>query len=159
MKQYLLQKLLFIRNNFFYFIFFCFFLTVSFESFSNDNIIIKGNKNISSKTIYSLAPKGIEKLSPDLVDNFQKNLFKTGFFENVLVQIENKKLFITVIENPLVNFFYIEGVEQPNLNNKLIEISKIKENSIFQNFLVKNDLKEISNYLKNLGYLDSKVNY
>ena len=159
MKQSLLQNLLFIRNNFFYFIFFCFFLTVSFESFSNDNIIIKGNKNISSKTIYSLAPKGIEKLSPDLVDNFQKNLFKTGFFENVLVQIENKKLFITVIENPLVNFFYIEGVEQPNLNNKLIEISKIKENSIFQNFLVKNDLKEISNYLKNLGYLDSKINY
>ena len=159
MKQYPLQNHLFTRNNFFNFIIFCFFFTISFKAFSNENIIIKGNKNISSQTIYSLAPKGIENLTPDLIDNFQKNLFKSGFFENVLVQIENKKLFITVIENPLVNFFYIEGIKQSKLNDKLIEISKTKENSIFQNFLVKNDLKEISNYLKNLGYLDCKVDY
>jgi outer membrane protein assembly factor BamA len=46
-----------------------------------------------------------------------------------------------------------------DLKDKNNRIAKIKENTIFQPYLIKQDIKNISNYLKNIGYLNNKVNY
>ena len=86
--------------------FLLFFLLFNFKVFASEKIVILGNKNISSQTIKSLAPKSIDRLEPNLINNFQKKLFETGFFENVKMQVKNNNLFITVIENPLINFFF-----------------------------------------------------
>ena len=142
-------------------LFFLFFTFIFFSQqlLANENVIIKGNKNISSKTIYSLAPNNIQSLDTNLLNDFQKKIFETGFFEKVDLKIHNKKIIINVVENPLINFFFIEGVKNNEVKNKLFDLSKIKENSIFQTFLIKDDIKKFSELLKSLGYLNNKLTY
>ena len=142
-------------------LFFLFFVFIFFSQqlFANENIVIKGNKNISSKTIYSLAPNNILSLDTKLLNDFQKKIFETGFFEKVDLKIQNQKIIINVIENPLINFFFIEGVKNNEVKNKLFDLSKIKENTIFQTFWIKDDIKKFSEFLKSLGYLNNKLTY
>jgi len=142
-------------------LFFLFFIFIFFSQqlFANDNIIIKGNKNISSKTIYSLFPTNIENLDPEILNNFQKKIFETGFFEKVDLKIQNKKIIINVVENPLVNFFFIEGIKNNDIKNKLFDLSEIKENKIFQTVWIKDDIKKFSEFLKSLGYFNNKLTY
>ena len=150
MQKILLFKFLII---FLYLIFF------SSKSFGFDNIIVQGNKNISLKTIKSLATKEIINPNAEIISEYQKKLFETGFFEKVTILFKENKVFITVIENPLINFFYIEGISMPNLKEQINDIAKIKENTIFNLFTLKEDVSLISNYLKNIGYLNNKINY
>jgi len=145
------------KFNLFFLIFF--FIIFSEQLFANENIIINGNKSISSKTIYSLAPRNIEKLDPKILNNFQKKIFETGFFEKVDLKIQNKKIIINVVENPLVNFFFIEGIKNKEIKNKLFDLSEIKENTIFQTFWIKDDTKKFSEFLKSLGYLNNKLTH
>ena len=102
-KPFLMQKISLIKSK----LFFLFFVFIFFSQqlFANENIVIKGNKNISSKTIYSLAPNNILSLDTKLLNDFQKKIFETGFFEKVDLKIQNQKIIINVIENPLINFF------------------------------------------------------
>ena len=118
----------------------CFYFASSF-AFANKNIIINGNKNISEKTIHSLAPINIDSLNPNVINDYQKKLFETGFFEEVFISIKEKKIIINLKENPLVNFFFIEGIKNNELKDKIIDIAKIKENTIFQPYLIKQDIK------------------
>ena len=147
-------KIIFFLLNFLFILFF------SSSAISIENISITGNKNITLKTILSFAPDNLNKdSSPTRINEFQKKLFSTGFFEDVIVEVRNNKIFVKVVENPLVNFFYIEGVKNKEINAKILEISRIKENSIFQQFFIKDDFKLIVNYLNSLVYLDSSIDY
>ena len=156
-KPFLMQKNSLIKSRLFFFFFI--FIFFSQQLFANENIVIKGNKNISSKTIYSLAPNNIQNLDTKLLNDFQKKIFETGFFEKVDLKIQNKKIIINVVENPLINFFFIEGVKNNEVKNKLFELSKIKENTIFQTFWIKDDTKKFSEFLKSLGYLNNKLTH
>ena len=125
---------------FFIFIFIVFFNSSVLSSVVNFKII--GNKNISQKTILSLAPSNINLLKSDDINTFQKKLFETGFFEKVTISQKNELIVINVIENPLINFFYIEGIKNKTVIDKVYEISQIKENSIFQSFKINEDKKK-----------------
>jgi outer membrane protein insertion porin family len=146
-------------SKFKFFFYLLIFFTFSNFLYANGSITIKGNKNISSKTILSLAPANINNLDSNLLNNYQKKIYETGFFETVNFSIANNKLIITVVENPLINFFFIEGVKNNEVKNKLFDISKIRENTIFQSFLIKEDIKNYSDFLKNLGYLNNQIDY
>ena len=160
MRPYLMQSHLLAKQGLVFFYFLIFFLITNLVN-ANELLIIEGNKNISKKTIQSFAPQEINTLNPELINTFQKNLFKSGFFENVKITVKDKKLFIQVIENPLINFFYIEGLynENKKISDELYNIVKLKENSILQTYLIKEDIKNISNFLKNQGYLENKITY
>ena len=127
------------------------FFNIQVSLFAKDKIELIGNKNISSSTILSLAPKDISLLDSDKINTFQKKLYETGFFEKVDINIKNNKIVITFIENPLVNFFFIEGVKNKEILQKIYDLSQIKENNIYQAHLVKNDVKNISIFLNKLG--------
>ena len=124
---------------------------------ASEKIIIQGNKNISSSTIKSLAPKDIQSLKPNVVNNYQKKLYETGFFENIKIEIKNDSLYVSVLENPLINFFYLDGIKKKELNNKVFDLIKIRENTIFQKYIINNDIKNINNFLNNIGYLNNKI--
>ena len=124
---------------------------------ASEKIIIQGNKNISSSTIKSLAPNDIQSLKPNVVNNYQKKLYETGFFENIKIEIKNDSLYVSVLENPLINFFYLDGIKKKELNNKVFDLIKIRENTIFQKYIINNDIKNINNFLNNIGYLNNKI--
>ena len=158
MKQLLLQKNLLKKNReiIIYLFFFCFCTNLAL---ANVNIVINGNKNIATKTIKSLAPDNIDILNSESVNNYQKKLFETGFFEKVSINIIDAKIIIDLKENPIVNFFFIEGVKKKEINDEILKLIAVKENSILQPFLIKQDINNISNLLKNIGYLKNEINY
>ena len=135
---------------------FCF---LPINIYANENIIIKGNKNIPSTTFYSYAPKKINNLNPIAINEFKKKLFETGFFKKLDVSIINNKILVTVDENPLINFFYIEGIKNNKIRDQLTELSSLKENNFFQEFLIKNDVENFNKFLNNIGYLNAKIDY
>ena len=138
--------------------FFCFFL-FSEIVYAKPDILVTGNRNISSETIKEIYPSKTNDLSKNIINNYQKKLSETGFFENVNIKVENNKIIIFVSENPIVNFFYIEGLKKKSILDKIYDLVETKESKIFSYNQMYADLKLINNYLKNLGYNNNKITF
>ena len=108
-----------------------------------NNIFLKKNKK--TKNVDSI-----------YINNLTKKIYDTEFFSDVKISYNQEILKIIVTENPVVNFFYINGLEGDDLTevNKIITL---KENVIFSNSKLKNDLEKISSFLKTRGYFQSIV--
>ena len=133
-------------------------LTLSARSEKFDNILINGNERISDETIlvFSEIPK--EKfLDENSINIILKKLYNSGFFKDVVVKIDNKNLIIDVIENPIIQNIFIEGIKRKKTVESLYEILSLKNRSSFSSNLVKLDEETILSYLKNEGYFFSKI--
>ena len=136
---------------------FIFLLLLINNSFSEvKKVDISGNLRVSAATIENLVNKKITNIDSIYINNLTKKIYDTEFFSDVKISYNQDTLKIVVIENPVVNFFYINGLEGDDLTevNKII---KLKENVIFSNAKLKNDLENISTYLKTRGYFISIV--
>ena len=134
-----------------------FFLILTSNSFSEiKKINIVGNARVNSSTIESLVDKKIINVDSIYINNLTKKIYDTDFFSDVKISYNLDILTIAVVENPIVNFFYIKGIEANDLDsvNKLISL---KENSIYSNSKLKKDIENIKDYLKSTGYYASIV--
>ena len=103
--------------NFFFKIFMLYFLLISASISKNfDETIIDGNQRISKNSIimFSEIPDETD-LNENNLNLILKNLFETGFFKDVNVKILDRKLIITVIENPIIQTLFIEGIKTNKL--------------------------------------------
>ena len=142
----------------FHFFFILIFLTTPTISEEFDNIIINGNERISDKTIQIFSELPNEKfLDENSTNIILKNLYKTGFFKDVTINIQNNNLIITVSENPIIQNIYIEGIKQKSVLNSLFDVLSLKNRSSFNLDLVKKDEKAILKHLKDKGYYFSKI--
>ncbi len=134
------------------------FSTASSRSEVFDNILINGNERISDDTIIVFSELPDNKfLDENSINNVLKNLYKSGFFKDVTVKVENKNLTISVIENPIIQTVFIEGIKRKKTEESLYEILNLKNRSSFNMDSVKKDEAKILNFLKNEGYYFSKV--
>ena len=138
------------------FVFILLFLLTS-NSFSEiKKIDISGNLRVNSITIENLINRNVTNVDSVYINNITKKIYDTEFFSDVKISYNEEILRIVVIENPVVNFFYINGLEGDELT-EINKIVKLKENVIFSNSKLKNDLENISSYLKSRGYFKSLV--
>lgn len=133
----------------FFVLFFLFLSTVSQAEIKKINII--GNKRVSNNTIESLIDKKKDKIDSIYINNLTKNIYDTDFFSDVKIDFNQEILTITVVENPIVNFFYINGIKDDDLD-KINKILTIKENTIFSSAKLKQDIEKVKDYFKDLGY-------
>ena len=129
------------------------------ESVKNSNIIIEGNKKISSNTIVELLNLTGNIANSQNLNEYQKKLFQSNFFTSVDVSFNNKKIFIRVIENPIVDYIFIEGIESDQLLNKIKDTLELKENALFSEVLLNSDIKKISTLLRSQGYFKSNIEF
>ena len=133
-------------------------LTASARSQEFNNILINGNERISNETILVFSDLPNEKfLDENAINNVLKKLYSSGFFKNIIVKIEDKNLIIDVIENPIIQTVFIEGIKKKKLNKSLYEVLSLKNRSSFNSLLVKTDVDAIEDLLKKEGYYFSKV--
>ena len=133
-------------------------LTASARSQEFNNILINGNERISNETILVFSDLPNEKfLDENAINNVLKKLYSSGFFKNIIVKIESKNLIIDVIENPIIQTVFIEGVEKKKLNTSLYNVLSLKSRSSFNSLLVKKDVNAIRDLLKKEGFFFSKV--
>ncbi|MDB4069585.1 outer membrane protein assembly factor BamA [Candidatus Pelagibacter sp.] len=142
----------------FQFIIFFLFFTFSVFSKNYEKIIINGNDRISNETILVFSELTNDRtLNENLINDILKKLYKSGFFKDVNIKLENNNLIINVIENPIIQTVFIKGIKRKQTEESLYEILSLKDRSSYNLFLVKKDENAILNYLKEEGYYFSNI--
>ena len=140
--------------------FFLLFIFLIFSAHSNnyEKIIVNGNERISNETILVFSQIQENKaLDENSINEILKNLYQSGFFKDVTVKIENNNLIIEVLENPIIQTVFIEGIKRKKTEESIYEILSLKNRSAYNLAFVKNDEVSILNFLKNEGYYFSNV--
>ena len=135
-------------------VFFLILTNTLFAEIKKVNII--GNIRVSSITIESLVDKKISNIDSIYINNLTKKIYDTDFFADVKISFSQDSLTINVVENPIVNFFYINGVKDSDLDqvNKIIIL---KENSIFSSSKLKKDIEATREFLNASGYYQASI--
>ena len=135
-------------------IFFLILTNVSLAEIKKVNIV--GNNRVNSSTIESLVDKKIINVDSIYINNLTKKIYNTDFFADVKISFSQDVLTINVIENPIVNFFYINGVKDSDLDqvNKIITL---KENSIFSSSKLKKDIEATKDFFNASGYYQALI--
>ena len=134
-----------------------FFLILTSTLFAEiKKVDIVGNKRVNSATIDSLVDKKIINIDSIYINNLTKKIYDTDFFADVKVSFNQDILTITVVENPIVNFFYINGVKDSDLDqvNKIITL---KENNIFSSSKLKKDIEATREFLNASGFYQATI--
>ena len=133
-------------------------LTISSYSKNYEEIIINGNERISNETILVFSEiQNSKALDENSINEILKKLYKSGFFKDVKVKIENNNLIIEVLENPIIQTVFIEGIKRKKTEESLYEILSLKNRSSYNSALIKKDETAILNFLKDDGYYFSNV--
>ena len=135
-------------------------MIIAFSAYSEnyEKVIINGNERISNETILVFSKVNNEDtLDENLLNDILKNLYESGFFKDVSVKIVNNNLIINVIENPIIQTVFIEGLKAKKIEKSIYELLSLKDRSSYSIYAVKKDETKILNHLKELGYYFSKV--
>jgi outer membrane protein insertion porin family len=133
------------------------FLFLTSNSFSEiKKVVIIGNARVSSNTIESLVDKRVSNVDSIYINNLTKKIYDTDFFSDVKISYNQDILTITVSENSVVNFFYINGLKDKDLDevNKIISL---KENAIFSTSKLKKDIESVKDYFRAAGYYTATI--
>ena len=140
-------------------IFFIFFiLTLPLKAENINSIIINGNKRVSDETIkiYGEIDK-INKYSEKNSNKILKNLYETGFFENVEVKYEKNILIINLKEYPIINQLVLIGEKSQKFKDEIIKIINSKQKKSLNKSNIAKDVDIIKNLYSSLGYNFAKV--
>ena len=137
---------------------------IFYTSFVNANVInkinIKGNDRISKQTIILFSDVQLnENITNDKLNRILKNLYDTNFFKNVSVKLINDELLISVDEAPIIDKVIFSGIKADRMLEDLNKLVNLKSRSSYNDFLINRDRSIILNYLKNLGYYYSNIEY
>ncbi len=136
-----------------------FLLTISAYSEIIKEIKVNGNQRVSSETIRIFSEIKINSdLSANQLNDVIKKLYSTNFFSNIEAKVTENILYISVIENPVIQTLTFEGVKNKRIIKLLQEEIQMREKSSFIKSIVKNDEEKIINILRTNGYYFSKVN-
>ena len=121
-------------------------------------IKIQGNQRISQETINEIIDfKKGTNYSFSNINDIQKKLFKTGFFKNINIKIEQNNLIINVIENPIIDFFYIQGIINKEREEKIFDAIQLGQNKIFTEAILKQDIEKIKSIYSEYGFFNVDI--
>ena len=135
-------------------IFFLILTNISFAEIKKVNI--SGNSRVNSSTIESLIEKKISNVDSIYINTLTKKIYDTDFFADVKISFNQDILTINVTENPIINFFYINGVKDSDLD-QINKIINLKENNIFSSSKLKKDIEATREFLNAAGFYQALI--
>ena len=140
----------------FTFIVFLFSNHVSADVFVDFNVT--GNERVTDRTIlnFSKLKKDVNLSDIDLNKGL-KNIYDSGFFEKVNLNIKNSILNINVKEYPIIQEIEFTGIKAKKYIKVLTETIELKSKSSFNKFTLNKDVNTITNILRQSGYYFAKV--
>ncbi len=138
------------------------FVFFSFNSIVTGEVInefqIKGNERVSKESIKMFSNINVgDDINKNDLNEILKNIYDTTFFEDVKVSLENNILSIIVKENPVVENVSIKGLKSKTLTKELERPLKVKSRSSYNEILLIEDKKNITNILRQKGYFFSEI--
>ncbi len=123
---------------------------------TNTQIVVQGNNRLDSSVIIRDSLIDQNKTSPKDLSIAIKNLYKTGYYENVNIYKNDNIVFINVKENPLIDQISVEGNTEISDEIIIAELES-KSRNVFSADLIKNDVKKIQTIYKRSGYFSTFV--
>jgi outer membrane protein insertion porin family len=127
------------------------------------HVDIIGNERVDKGFIANtIRTKENEVFDADKIREDMKNVYKTGFFSDVQIDMkestEGKIVTFVVVERPPINAIYISGnknIKTNDIQDKL----KIKTNSVLNTEKLRESAEEIRKLYSEKGYYATKVSY
>ena len=128
---------------------------------SEVSINVRGNTRIDRNVIIRDSKiKKFKLTNQKALSSAVKNLYATGFYDDVKISKIGMKILIQVKENPIINQIAFEGNSEIK-DETLIEEIALKIRNVFSNDKIKDDVLKIQNLYKRLGFfsviIDPKI--
>ena len=141
---------------------FLFFLIINFSNIAYsqvvNKIIIEGNERLSTETISIFSKVSInDNIDTSKLNEVLKDIYSTGFLQDIKIEFNNNILKIKVIENPIIQNIIYEGVKSKTILEDVTKNLKLKERSSFNEDFLRSDKIKIIDSLKDLVYFFSKI--
>ncbi len=120
-------------------------------------IEVEGTQRIDPDTVrsYVLLKPG-EAASEEELDRSLKALFATGLFADVTLRMERDRLFVRVVENPIINRIAFEGNRKLNDTALTAEV-QLRPRVVYTRTKVQNDVKRILDLYRRNGRFAATV--
>ncbi|MDP6786046.1 MAG: outer membrane protein assembly factor BamA [Rhodospirillales bacterium] len=120
-------------------------------------IVVEGAQRIEPDTIrsYMLVQEG-DPYDPERVDRSLKTLFATGLFADVSLRRQGDKLFVRVVENPVINRIAFEGNKRLNDEELSAEVT-LRSRVIYTRTKVQSDVNRILTLYRRSGRFAATV--
>ena len=133
-----------------FFLFSVFQNTHANERFIIDDIVLKGLQRIDNGIIYSYLPFEVgDVFDTSMTPNVIKTLFKSKFFNDIVIERDGNTLIIIFDERPTIvdiDFEGFEGIEDEQLE-KILDAANIASGRIYDSSVlerIKSELREQS---------------
>ena len=121
------------------------------------NVRVEGNQRIEGRTIMSyLNLKAGDRFNQPDIDAALKNLFATGFFNDVKLMRSGSTLVVRVEENPVISKVAFEGNDRIETESLEKEV-ELKPRSIYSRDKVQSDVKRILDIYRRSGRYNATV--
>ncbi len=130
------------------------------EAFIVDNIDVRGLQRITAGTVYNYLPVNVgEEFGPEQVGPAIRALFKTGFFQDVLLEKEGNTLVVTVVERPSIASIVFEGNDDLSTEDLTEALKKIglSEGKVFNRQILDKVEQEIMRQYYSHGKYGLKI--
>lgn len=118
---------------------------------------VKGNQRLEAETIYSYLPFAVgDDVNTDAVNKAIKELYKTGFFNDVKIDLKGSSVVIDVDERPAISSITFEGNDKVDTDVLKGEV-QIKVRDIYVPTKVQSDVERIKMIYQRMGLLNAKV--
>ena len=118
---------------------------------------VKGNQRLEAETIYSYLPFAVgDDVDTDAVNEAIKELYKTGFFNDVKIDLKGSSVVIDVDERPAISSITFEGNDKADTDVLKGEV-QIKVRDIYVPTKVQSDVERIKMIYQRMGLLNAKV--
>jgi outer membrane protein insertion porin family len=126
-------------------------------------IDVTGNERIDTAFIMnSIKTKEREPYNLDKLREDMKNIYKTGFFSDVQINVQDtdagKAVTFVVIERPPIKAIYLSGNKKIK-TSEITEKLKIKTNTVLNIERIKESMDEIKKLYSGKGYYATRINY
>lgn len=126
-------------------------------------IEIAGNERIDTGFVLNaVKSKENEAYNADKVKEDMKNIYKTGFFSDVQIDVKDtdkgKIVTFVVIERPPIKAIYISGNKKIKTSD-LVEKLKIRTNTVLNTDRIKESIDELKKFYASKGYYATAINY
>ena len=126
-------------------------------------IEVTGNESIDRGVILnSIKTKENDTYNLDKIREDMKNIYKTGFFSDVQIDVKDsdkgKVVTFVVIERPPIKMIYVVGNKQIKTED-IREKLKVKTNTVMNIEKIKESMDEVKKLYASKGYYNTKVTY
>jgi outer membrane protein insertion porin family len=131
------------------------------SNFTVQNVVVKGNKRLSSGTIFSYIPIHPGQTFTDAEgDATIQALFKTGYFKNVNLQRVGNTLVVDVTERPTIGLLKIEGNKEIKTKQlyKVLKHMHLVEGDVYDSTKLQQIKLGLENEYSRLGHYVAIVN-